>query len=443
MQPAPKEDYEMKEDGGNVDSPLETNLRKLLNRRRKNSTLRNLTVNSNKIDFSSNDFLSLSNNSALKKTYLEELRRVDLPIGSGGSRLLDGNSTYAENLEKEIASFHGAESGLLFNSGFDANAGFFACVPQIGDVVVYDELIHASVHDGMRLSRAAKTVPFKHSCVQDLKTVLERVLKEERDAKGLQAGQAHVFIAVEAVYSMDGDVAPLQSIVETVETILPRGKGYIVVDEAHATGVLGSHGRGLVSQLGLERHIFARLHTFGKAMACNGAIILGSHILRHYLINYARPLIYSTFMSYPTLSAIRASYSLLKAGKTELLASKLHFLIQYLFDQFNTVQRPSFRALLSLPHECPQSPIFSIQLKEPKDLARFLQERGMMVRAVVPPTVPIGTSRVRVCLHAGNTTEEIDLLLRAIEEWCAGRSGIIETNSHSQSKEEVIARARL
>ncbi|KAF1956029.1 8-amino-7-oxononanoate synthase-like protein [Byssothecium circinans] len=405
----------MKELG--IQNPLEGKLHDLLDRRRANSTLRNLTLNSHKVDFSSNDFLSLSTNASLKTAYFEELQKFSLPIGSGGSRLLDGNSSYAENLEKAIAEFHGAKSGLLFNSGFDANAGFFACVSQKGDVVVYDELIHASVHDGMKLSRAAQTIPFKHNCVWDLKSVLNKLLEEKSLGERLKTGQSHVFVAVEAVYSMDGDLAPLLSIVETVERTLPKGTGYIVVDEAHATGVLGPQGRGLVSQLGLENRIFARLHTFGKALACNGAIILGSPILRHYLINYARPLIYTTFMSYPSLSAIRTSYSFLQAGKTEKLATTLQFLIRDLFGRLQAVETPAFKAVLRLPTECPQSPIFSIQLDEPKALAKFLQERGMMVRAVVPPTVPEGTSRVRVCLHAGNTVEDIEGLVRAMEEW--------------------------
>ncbi|KAF2645358.1 PLP-dependent transferase [Massarina eburnea CBS 473.64] len=429
--------------GLGVETPLERKLHDLLDRRRANSTLRNLTLNSHKVDFSSNDFLSLSTNPSLKEAYVEELRRADLPIGSGGSRLLDGNSTYAENLEKEIAEFHGAESGLLFNSGFDANAGFFACVPQKGDVVVYDELIHASVHDGMKLSRAGRTITFKHNCVVHLQSVLNGLFQEESLGKRLRAGKNHVFIAVEAIYSMDGDLAPLRSIVETVEQTLPEGTGYIVVDEAHATGVLGPQGRGLVSQLGLEDRIFARLHTFGKALACNGAIVLGSPLLRHYLINYARPLIYTTFMSYPSLSAIRASYSFLQTGKTESLASHLQYLIHALFTDLNSAKTPAFKSLLRLPIECPESPIFSVQLDEPKVLAKFLQERGMMVRAVVPPTVPEGASRVRVCLHAGNTAEEVKGLVGAMEEWCMERTRHIAAESSRAPKEGGIVYARL
>jgi 8-amino-7-oxononanoate synthase len=248
---------------------LEKNLALALSRRRQASTLRNLTLpTANAIDFSSNDFLSLSNSSTLRQLYLRELAaRPEFPLGSGGSRLLDGNSKYAEALERDIAAFHGAEDGLLCNSGFDANAGLFSVLPQPGDIVVYDSYIHASVHDGMRASRAGANFAFMHNSVTDLRAVLRRCI--DSDEK-FRSGRRSIFIAVEAIYSMDGDVAPLREIVEAVKDLLPNGNGHIIVDEAHSTGVLGPQGRGLVSALGLEDKITIRLHTFGKAMACNG-----------------------------------------------------------------------------------------------------------------------------------------------------------------------------
>ncbi|CAO2654705.1 Nn.00g114380.m01.CDS01 [Neocucurbitaria sp. VM-36] len=248
---------------------LEHRLQDLLDRRRNKSTLRNLTLPkpAGQIDFSSNDFLSLSTSPQLKSEYLAELRRTDLPLGSGGSRLLDGNSLYAEDLERTIAEFHGAEAGLLFNSGFDANVGLFACVPQPGDVIVYDELVHASVHDGMRLSRARKTLSFRHNSVTSLRDTLERLLQEDED---LELHKSSVIVAVEAVYSMDGDVAPLKEFADLMDEVLGKGRGYIVVDEAHSTGVLGPMGKGLVCELGLETRTFARLHTFGKSLAGSG-----------------------------------------------------------------------------------------------------------------------------------------------------------------------------
>ncbi|KAF2738975.1 PLP-dependent transferase [Polyplosphaeria fusca] len=417
---------------------LEQSLEASLQSRQQRNILRNLTVNNQKIDFSSNDFLSLSKSPLLRDAFHAELSRLDYAVGSTGSRLLDGNSQYAEELEKGIAKFHGAEAGLLFNSGFDANTGFFSCIPQPGDYIVYDELIHASVHEGMRLSRATKCVPFKHNSVSHLRAML---LQCQSESSGLNMGKSSVIIAIESTYSMDGDLAPLKEIVETVEEVLPEGCGLVVIDEAHSTGVLGPQGRGLVSSLGLEKRVFARLHTFGKALACNGAIILGSHLLRLYLINYARPLIYSTFMSFPSLAAIQASYSLLQQGHTEASAIRLQSLTQRLHARLVSAQSPSFLALLRVPHDCPRSPIFAIMAAEPKKLAAFLQSRGMVARAVVPPTVPEGTARVRICLHAGNTEAEIDSLVTEIEVWTQQQT--LQVSERGRTEKRLIATARL
>ena len=257
-------------------SKLEEKLNSQLDSRKSKSRFRQLTTSTpDAEDFSSNDFLSLSTSPILRKEFLDELKRSNygdgFPLGSGGSRLLDGNSNYADELERSIAQFHGAQAGLLWNSGFDANSGLFACLPQPGDVIVHDELIHASVHDGMKLSRASKKLPFEHNSVEHLRQVLEGLVKESTKFKD---GGANIFIAVESVYSMDGDIAPLASIVKLTEEIFPARNGHIIIDEAHGTGVLGPLGRGLVCELGLEDKIFARLHTFGKSLACTGGKLL-------------------------------------------------------------------------------------------------------------------------------------------------------------------------
>lgn len=274
--------------------PLEEALASRLASRESRSQLRRLTTfpHSN-IDFSSNAYLSLHRIPEIHQAFLAAVElqspsrsssEAKSPLqGSGGSRLLDGNSTDAESLERSIAAFHGAEAGLLFNSGYDANVSFFSCVPQPGDVVVYDELVHASVHDGMRMSRAARTIAFKHNCVRgeddhatpttkgiaSLDGVLT-ALTEGEQGTAVREGRISIFIAVESVYSMDGDVAPLTEMVACVERHLPRGNGYIIVDEAHSTGLFGEKGRGLVCKLGLENHVFVRLHTFGKALSALG-----------------------------------------------------------------------------------------------------------------------------------------------------------------------------
>jgi 8-amino-7-oxononanoate synthase len=412
-------------------SHLDDALTTALTKRKQQFTLRRLTTKpATSADFSSNDFLSLASSQELRTAFLKELQSDPAltNLGSGGSRLLDGNSLYAEQLERDIAEFHGAETGLLCNSGYDANAGLFSCLPQKGDVVVYDEFIHASVHDGMRMSRARKLVHFAHNEPAALKRVLEECTAED---EAIREGRRNVFIAVEAVYSMDGDLAPLKEIVATIKAVLPKGNGHLIVDEAHSNGIFGANGRGLVCELGLEKEVTVRLHTFGKALACNGGILLCSPLIRQYLVNYARPLIYTTFMSYPALAAIRASYSFLMEGKTMALASRLHSLIQALHERLLDMQE-SFQLptnlthLLQSPQRCPDTPIFAILTSEPKALAAHCQKNGFVVRGILPPTVPEGTERIRVCLHPGNSVEEINALVATIRQWVAQRVHEVE-----------------
>jgi len=220
------------------------------------------------LDFTSNDYLSLATSPALRTAVLAALAASPKILGSGGSRLLVPSQPHAD-LEARLCRFFGAEAALLFNSGFDANVGFFSAVPQPGDVVLYDAHIHASVHDGMRLSRLApdSLLPFPHNSVSDLRLTLSKLLA---DRENLKMGKASVFVAVESLYSMDGTIAPLTQIAECVEEMLPLGNGYIIVDEAHSTGIYGPKGRGLVADMGLEKRVFARLHTFGKALASSG-----------------------------------------------------------------------------------------------------------------------------------------------------------------------------
>ena len=220
------------------------------------------------IDFTSNDYLSLSDSTPLRSAVLSALISAPNILGSGGSRLLVSAPAHAA-LEARLCHFFDAPAALLFNSGFDANTGFFSAVPQPGDVVLYDEHIHASVHDGMRSSRVPRDalISFTHNSVPALQRTLSRLLQDRNE---LRLGKSSVFVAVESLYSMDGTFSPLLDVVDCVEKMLPLGNGYVVVDEAHATGIYGPNGRGMVAALGLERRIFARLHTFGKSLAASG-----------------------------------------------------------------------------------------------------------------------------------------------------------------------------
>ena len=224
------------------------------------------------VDFSSNDYLSFATSPLLRARVLASLHSSPSILGSGGSRLLVYNHPHVA-LEARLARAFRSPAALLFNSGFDANAGFFACVPQSGDALLHDEAIHASVHDGARASRIAVRMrrPFAHNDVRALRTAL-CALRDEYAA--LREGKSSVFVAVESIYSMDGTVAPLRAILDTMKEVFPAGNAYLVVDEAHATGLYGPGGRGMVAQLGLEDCVLARLHTFGKALAASGGACL-------------------------------------------------------------------------------------------------------------------------------------------------------------------------
>jgi 8-amino-7-oxononanoate synthase len=280
------------------------------------------------IDFNSNDYLSLSQYTPLRSHFLSKLRSAPNILGSGGSRLLVNGRAH-NDLETRLAQFFNAPAALLFNSGLDANVGFFSCVPQPGDIVVSDAYIHASVHDGVRVSRVRGSHrTFSHNSIPALRQVLENIISEKQE---IESGRYSVFVAVESLYSMDGTFSPLKEIVELVEELFKKGNGYVVVDEAHSTGIYGPQGRGIVALLGLENRVLARLHTFGKALAGSGgpyvslgmgpfthlhtiAVIVTNGLLRDYLINYARSLIYTTSLSYANVIAVDCSFDMLNNG---------------------------------------------------------------------------------------------------------------------------------
>ncbi|KAG1452317.1 hypothetical protein G6F56_007851 [Rhizopus delemar] len=381
---------------------LQDQLHATLENRRRISKLRRLVVNPvGAIDFSSNDFLGLSHSSAFRKKYLYELSLLPTILGSTGSRLLDGNSAFSEELEKRIAEFHKSENALLFNSGFDANVSLFSTLPQLGDIILYDEFVHASVHEGMRASRAAKKIPFLHSNVEDFERVLIEVMKQHQNS--------NIFVALETVYSMDGDVAPLVEIVGILRKYWPnKENGHIIVDEAHSTGVYGELGRGVVCELELEDEIFARLHTFGKALS---TVVLGSSVLREYLINYARPLIYSTFMPFNCLASIKCAYDMLESEETTLIREHLHYITR----RFRENVRLPVGTLL--PSSSPIQGIVLSGNAPVRALSGYLNGKGFIVKPICSPTVPKGQERVRICLHGHNTVKEVDGLVEEIHRF--------------------------
>lgn len=339
------------------------------------------------IDFCSNDYLGFARSVTLAEAIHTESAQLTPANGSGGSRLLSGNNAYTEATEQLIADFHQAAAGLIFNSGYDANTGLISALAQRGDTIISDELIHASLIDGARLSHATRYT-FRHNDPDAL------------EAK-LKLASGRIYVLIESVYSMDGDLAPLPEI----NAICQRYGANLIVDEAHATGVFGKYGVGRVQESGLEKEVFARIVTFGKALGTHGAIVLGSAALRAYLINFSRSFIYTTAAPLHQVISIRCAYQLLqKQEQPALLFERIqHYL--------NSIQKSGLEGTFS------QSPIQTIHYhsnSKARAAAASLQQQGMDVRAILSPTVPRGTERIRICLHTYNTTAEIDLLVQQL-----------------------------
>jgi 8-amino-7-oxononanoate synthase len=397
--------------------PIEQHLSTILNERKQQSLFRSLRTKENLVDFCSNDYLGFSQKIKQNSEF------YSFPSGATSSRLLAGNTKFVEDLEQEIADFHGAEAGLIFNSGYDANVGLLSCLPQKNDLLFTDELIHASMIDGARLSYATR-YKFRHNDVENLefrvKSLENKVQFSVDDVEqhskiqsatnklfptsNIEHQTSNTFIAIESVYSMDGDLANLEAIANLSE----KYGANLIVDEAHATGIFGKNGRGLVSELGLEDKVFARIVTFGKALGCHGAIVLGSKTLRDYLINFARPFIYTTAAPMHTHESVRQAYQLLKSPNFS--NEKLHHLIRFFREQAKQV--PDLE-LVDSPStiQC----IIIAGNEKCREVAFELQKSGLDIRPIVSPTVPKGKERLRICLHEFNTEEEILKIFKVLK----------------------------
>ena len=361
-------------------------LEQKLNLRKEDNSLRFLSVSKTPIDFSSNDYLGFSKNLEIADKTADLTKNNSLLNGSTGSRLVSGNHSIHESVEKELADFHNAQNALLFNSGYDANIGLFSALLQKGDTIIYDELIHASIRDGIRMSNS-NSLKFKHNSIVDLE-------------KKFTKCTGTVYIAIESVYSMDGDTSPLTEIISFAK----KNNCFLIVDEAHATGVFGKQGRGLLEELNLENEVFARIHTFGKAMGCHGAIVLGSKKLIDYLINFSRPFIYTTAASIHAVATIQASYmQLLKTDAIEKLKSN----IVYFNNRIEHYQIASKFIKSNSAIHCYILPGNT----NVKKTATNLQENGFGIKPILSPTVEKGKERLRICIHSYNTYEEINSLL--------------------------------
>lgn len=360
-------------------------LQQKLDEKKSFGTLRSLIYANDKIDFSSNDYFGFA-----QSGILNEIDREGLPSGATGSRSITGNSALAEATEQLIANFHNRQAALIFNTGYMANVGLFSCIAVKGDTFISDEYIHASIIDGMRLSYANR-LRFKHNDVADLE-------------KKLKIATGKIFVAVESIYSMDGDEAPLTAIAN----LCKQYAALLIVDEAHATGVCGDNGDGLVCKYKLEKEVYAVVHTFGKALGLHGAAVTGSRVLRNFLLNQARSFVFTTALPPHNYLLVQKAYSLLPAADR----NKLQQLVNYFREKIGAISNISFIES--------HSPIQGIMVGDnfrTRSLATHLFDKGFFVRPILSPTVPVGKERIRICIHSFNTPDQIDRLLNEVKNF--------------------------
>ena len=383
-----------------------------LNSRKETNSLRSLKVPSSLVDFSSNDYLGFAKSEAIfNKTHQFLIDRNSKQNGATGSRLLSGNHLLYKEVEAFLSDFHQTESATIFNSGYDANIGFFSAVPQRGDVILYDEFIHASIRDGIQLSNA-KSFKFAHNDLVDLE---EKILRQVQSEVVSQQDKTVVYVVTEAVFSMDGDSPNLVQLSQ----ICKKNKAFLIVDEAHSVGVFGENGCGIVQKVDLQNAVFARIVTFGKAVGCHGAVILGSEELQQYLVNFARSLIYTTGLSPHSLATIKIAYNemLKQVQHKEKLKENIDFfkseikrLKMYALPKEETPKRQwGFIESNSAIHCC-----VIAGNKKVKLISEQLQEKGFDVRAILSPTVKENQERLRFCLHRYNSSQEISEVLQLL-----------------------------
>jgi 8-amino-7-oxononanoate synthase len=349
-----------------------------LQEREQNHSLRGLVVTLAPIDFSSNNYLGLAQSKALFEATHDFLEHKNIfKNGSTGSRLLSGNDALFEEVERFLADFHKSEAALLFNSGYDANIGLFSAIPR-NAIILFDELVHASIRDGIRLSNA-KAYKFEHNNLEDLEQKLLRFKSDD----------AEVFVVTESVFSMGGDSPDLKKLVK----ICKNHTAYLIIDEAHGIGVFGSEGEGLVQANGLEQDVFARVVTFGKALGVHGAAVVGSKDLKSYLVNFCRSFIYTTALSPHSVASIFMAYQFMKEAhkERELLMNNINH----------------FNELFGIYDKSPIKSVVISGNEKVKKQAQKLIENGFDVRPILSPTVPEGQERLRFCLHSYNTPEQI------------------------------------
>lgn len=357
-----------------------------LEKRKQKGILRSLLSGQNGVDFYSNDYLGLARNPDLQSLLLKTTEKNPALLkGSTGSRLISGNTSVVMETEEFIAREHQYEAALLFPSGYNANLSLFATLPNRHDTVIVDEKIHRSVHDACKMSNARK-LKFRHNNCEHLEDILKR-----------QSGT--LYIAVESLYSMDGDFCPLQEIAELAR----KYNAGLIVDEAHAFGVFGY---GLVHRFQLQEKVLATVATYGKALGTNGAAVLTNNVIKSYLINFASPFMYTTAAHDFLWMSISKGYEFLNENKTASVQ---------LQENISTFRKGNLKS--SSDENSPIQAIIISDNQNLRILAENLSDNGILAYPIFSPTVKEGTERLRICLHSFNTAEEIIKLTKIINEF--------------------------
>jgi 8-amino-7-oxononanoate synthase len=344
------------------------------------------------IDFSSNDYLALASAPRMRRAVSAAVE-AGTPIGAGGSRLLRGNCEEHESLEAAAARFFGAETAIFFGSGYVANFAVLTTLPRRGDLLVLDQLVHASIHEGARAGRA----DFRKSRHNDPQSV-EATIRDWRT----QGGAGRVWIVVESLYSMDGDFAPLQEFVG----IADRHDAFLMVDEAHATGVYGEQGRGLTASYEGRENLVA-VHTCGKALGAAGALVTTTRVLRDFMVNRCRPFIFSTAPS--PLMAVAVQEALLILQEEPERQQHLTDLIAFAHQAIGAGRGWRLSGSQIVPYVVGDN-------ARAMSLAAALQARGFDIRGIRPPTVPAGTARLRISLTNNVGKDDVRAMLDALIE---------------------------
>ncbi len=369
-------------------------LQQKLENRKANNALRQLGARNDLVDFSSNDYLGFSKSETIFNNSHELLTEHHMTHnGATGSRLLSGNHPLFNDVEPLLSDFHNSEASLIFNSGYDANVGLFSCIPQRGDIILYDEYIHASIRDGIKLSNA-KAFKFKHNNLEDLK---QQILRQA------QNDSQDIYIVTESVFSMDGDSPDLKKMVQ----LCKKHDAFLIIDEAHAIGVFGDRGVGLVQHLNIEQDVFARIITFGKAIGTHGAAVLGSESLKKYLVNFSRSFIYTTALPPHALATVHSAYHevIQSKNRNKLYQNIAFFKAETIKNKLQDLFIDSDSAI----HCC----IISGNEKV-KSISKKLQEHGFNIKPILSPTVPKRQERLRFCLHSYNSKAEISQVLNLL-----------------------------